>query len=280
MTASLAAGGGRRLWLKWHELRRKGDDPAHQRANLEAGLAEGASLEVDITLTRDGHFVCLHDDELSVDTTGSGPVQEADRAAVARLYQKDGAGRPLEAPPLFLDEVVGALARLPADWPGMFQLDLKTAASGLDARAIERFRTLVAPVARHLVLGGTDWPAVDRLGRGVAGLRLGFDPLDMHEHDPPEDRAAFETLAARSFAIAPDAFAYYFHIPLVLQGLAHGVDLITMAKARGGFVDCWRLEPEDDGADETLARLIAAGADQITTNAPEALAALWEWRQR
>jgi hypothetical protein len=34
--------------LKWHKLRRHPDDPPFGRANLRAGLAAGASLEIDL----------------------------------------------------------------------------------------------------------------------------------------------------------------------------------------------------------------------------------------
>ena len=51
-----------------------------------------------------------------------------------------------------------------------------------------------------------------------------------------------------------------------------------MAKAEGAEVDAWRLEPEDEGASATVARLIEAGVDQITTDSPEALDELWRSR--
>ena len=39
---------------------------------------------------------------------------------------------------------------------------------------------------RLKMLGGTQWRAVTRLGRAVPGLRLAFDPLDVHEAAPPD----------------------------------------------------------------------------------------------
>jgi glycerophosphoryl diester phosphodiesterase len=269
---------GHTVRLKWHQLRRAGTDPAHDRGNLRLGIERGASLEVDLVATRDGHFVCLHDDDLACETTGQGPVQAQDRASVERLRQRAADGRVLTTPPLFLDEVTAALAGAPAGWPGRLQLDLKQPLELIDRRTVERFGALVAPVARHLMLGGTQWRAVSRLGTEVPGLRLGFDPLDIHEAAPPESAAEFAALGAYMLAHAPDAAIYYLHIPLVLRGLELGVDLIAMAKAHGAEVDAWRLEPEDDQAVARLARLIEAGVDQITTDSPEALAGLWERR--
>ncbi len=265
----------RRVRLKWHQLRRASTDPSHDRANLRLGIARGASLEVDIVATRDGHFVCLHDSELASETTGRGQVHEQDRAAVEQLRQCGNDGLALAAPPLFLDEVVVTLAGAPADWPGRLQLDLKQPLDLLDAAMVERFATLAEPVAHHLMLGGTEWRAVVRLGRGVPGLRLGFDPLALHEAAPPGSAAEFQALGAYTLAHAPEAAIFYLHIPTVLLGLRVGVDLIAMVKASGAEVDVWRLEPEDEQAHAKLANLIEAGVDQITTDSPEALEKLW-----
>jgi glycerophosphoryl diester phosphodiesterase len=267
--------GGRTVRLKWHQLRRRSADPSHDRTNLRLGIERGASLEVDIVATRDGHFVCLHDDDLACETTGEGLVQNRDRAAVERLSQCANDGRALASPPLFLDELLATLADVPADWPGRLQLDLKQPVDLLDPPMIERFAVLVEPVARHVMLGGTQWHAVTRLGRALPGLRLGFDPLDIHEAAPPDSAAEFQALGAYTFAHAPEAVIFYFHIPIVLRGLDLGVDLIAMAKAQGAEIDAWRLEPEHEQAAVKLARLIEAGVDQITTDSPEALADLW-----
>ena len=337
MSAGVALRAGeRRIWLKWHQLRRAAGDPAHDRANLQLGIARGASLEVDLVVTRDDHFVCLHDDQLASETTGEGLVQEHDRATIERLRQRDAERRPLATRPLFLDEVVDTLAGAPAHWPGRLQLDLKPPPAPFEGAAIDRFAALVAPVAPHLMLGGARWPAVLRLGRAVPGLRLGFDPCDIHEvappapfdaatverfaaltapvapylmlggarwpavlrlgralprlrlgfdpcdiHEvaPPASAAEFEALGAYTLAHAREAAIFYFHIPMLLRGLELGVDLIATAKARGAEVDAWRLEPGDDLAGATLARLVEAGVDQITTDSPEALEQLWQTRQ-
>lgn len=268
---------GRTVWLKWHQLRRHRDDPAHDRVNLALGVERGASLEVDILATRDGHFVCLHDADLGSETTGQGAVWQHDRAAVERLRQRANDGTPLATPPLFLDEAIAALASA-VGWSGRLQLDLKQPAARIDAAMVERFAALIAPVAAHVMLGGTEWRAVCRLGAAVPDLRPGFDPLEIHEAAPPASAAEFEALAAYTVAHARQAAIYYLHIPTVLRGLDRGVDLVRLVKANGAEVDVWRLEPEDDPDGTRLARLLALGVDQITTDSPEALAALWQGR--
>ena len=280
MSAGVALrSGGRTIWLKWHKLRRAGADPAHDRDNLRRGIALGASLEVDLRATRDGHFVCLHDAEIAAETTGEGLVQDHDRAALERLRQRGNDGRPLPTAPLFLDEVTDALAGAPADWRGRLQLDLQPPPAPFDPVTVERFAALTAPVAPHLLLSGARWPAVLRLGRAVPGLRLGFDPCDIHEVAPPASALEFAALGAYTLAHARAAAIFYFHIPMLLRGLELGVDLIAIARAQGAEVDAWRLEPEDDPAAATLARLVEAGVDQITTDSPEALEQLWRTRK-
>jgi glycerophosphoryl diester phosphodiesterase len=272
--------GGREIRLKWHQLRRAATDPSHDRVNLGLGIEQGASLEVDIVVTRDGHFVCLHDADLACETTGRGPVRGQDRSALERLRQRANDGHPLATPPLFLDEVLTGLAEVPADWPGRLQLDLKQPLSLIDDRLTRRFAELARPVGDHLILAGTEWRAVQRLGAAVPDLRLGFDPLAIHEAAPPASAAEFQALGAYMLAHAKEAAIFYLHIPLVLEGLEAGIDLIGRTKAAGAEIDAWRLEPEDDRATATLARLIAAGVDQVTTDSAIALEQLWQTRAR
>ena len=85
MAAGISLGyGGRRVLLKWHKLRRGANEPPFSLANLRAGLALGASLEIDARMLGDGTWTCLHDDVLDEETTGTGPVNAADAKAIAR----------------------------------------------------------------------------------------------------------------------------------------------------------------------------------------------------
>ena len=71
--------------LKWHKLRQRRDDTPFLRANLAAGLAGGAAMEVDLSATADGDFVCVHDTTLDRETTGTGLVGDWTRQALAKL---------------------------------------------------------------------------------------------------------------------------------------------------------------------------------------------------
>jgi hypothetical protein len=45
--------GGRLIALKWHQLRRRREDPVFARDNLTAALAAGAAIEIDLVATAD-----------------------------------------------------------------------------------------------------------------------------------------------------------------------------------------------------------------------------------
>ena len=61
----------------------------------------------------------------------------------------------------------------------------------------------------------------------------------------------------------------------VLGCLARGENPIAPLRAAGKRVDCWTLDADHAHVVDKLAALIAAGADQITTNDPEVLGQLW-----
>lgn len=263
--------GGRRVLLKWHMLRRAPHDPPFSVENLKAGLALGASMEIDIRLLADRAWVCLHDDRLEEETDGNGPVAALDSGAVRRL-RIAGADYP---PPLLAD----LAAMLPTAAKGScLQIDLKEGAAGIDDAAVASFASIVSPVAARCVLSGTHWPAVQRLGGGIANLRLGFDPYELAEGRTFASASDFEAFVASVWRIAPRADAFYLYHAFVTAALARGCNPIERLKAGGAFVDVWTLDPATPGVVEILHACIAAGADQITTNDPPALARLWRAR--
>jgi len=269
--------GGHAIRLKWHKLRHRPDRAPHDRESLALGLARGALLEVDLQLTGDDHWVCLHDATLDGETTGSGPVAGTPRAAIERLRQRHQDGTPLDAPPLFLDELVDRLARSPG--ASRLQLDLKLDGHPVSDQARSRFADLVAPLARRVDIGAHDWPAVTGLAAAAPGSRPGFDPLELlPDPDDPvlADRAAALAFADAMLAEGQGATMLYLYHGLITQAAALGVDLVAVAHAHGREVDCWTVDPDLAGLERLLRHLFAVGCDQLTTNAPEALEAWWQ----
>lgn len=260
--------GGRSVLLKWHMLRRAPHNPPFSPENLKAGLALGASMEIDIRLMADGAWVCLHDDILDEETDGTGLVAALDSRTMQRL-RIIGADYP---PPLFAD-LAGLVPR--AAKGSCLQIDLKESAAGIDDAAIARFASVVSPVAAHCLLSGTDWQAVLRLGAGVPHLRLGFDPYELAEGRTFASAPDFEAFVAEVWRIAPHADAFYLYHGFVTAALADGCNPIEKLKANGATIDVWTLDPTTPDVVEIMTAAIAAGADQITTNDPPGLARLW-----
>ncbi|HEV3177076.1 MAG TPA: glycerophosphodiester phosphodiesterase family protein, partial [Stellaceae bacterium] len=251
---------GRRVRLKWHKLRRDRADPPFGLANLRAGLAAGASLEIDIRALADGAFVCLHDDVLDGETDGHGRVGEADTAAIRGLRISGTA----YAPPL-LSDIARELAAAPNS-SACLQLDLKEKREGLSLSAIEAFVATIGPVAQSCLLSGTDWHAVEALGAAVPSLRLGFDPLDLAKGRDLADRAAIAAFLEEVAATAPGAAGFYLNYRFVLRALAHGINPVPRLQQGGALVDIWTLDPTTPEICDVLEPILATGADQITTN--------------
>jgi len=261
---------GRRVLLKWHKLRRRRQDPPFSLANLRAGLAAGASLEIDIRALADGEWVVLHDEILDRETDGQGRVAEADAATIRRLRI---AGTDC-APPLLAD-----MARKLAathDTGACLQLDLKEGSETLSTTAVEAFAAAIAPVAQRCLLSGSRWDAVERLGAPVPSLRLGFDPLRLAEGRELAGRESIAAFVEEAAAAAPAAACFYLHYRLILGALAKGVNPVTRLKESGASVDAWTVDPTMPGICEVLPALLASGIDQITTNDPVAMVGLWD----
>jgi glycerophosphoryl diester phosphodiesterase len=267
--------GGRLIALKWHKLRRRREDPAFARANLETALAAGATVEVDLVASADGDFVCLHEFTLEHETTGRGPVAQQPSATVLALRQRDNAGAPLDSRVLGFAELVQiARSNPPRGRPdARVQLDLKEPLAGIRPEVARRFAEELRDLQGWFTLSGPSWPAVRRLAAAVPGLATGFDP-----EDAIEAGMAANEVPGHLLETAPSARIYYLEHGFVLECLAQGYNPIAPLCAAGKRVDCWTLDADHDRVVAKLEALIAAGADQITTNDPERLAHLWRGR--
>lgn len=248
--------GDRKIRLKWHELRCFADDPPFNRRNLRIGLAMGASLEVDIRALACGQFVCLHDPILDNETTGKGPVAQADAASVLCLQI-----RASHEPPLLLDELVKIVRTGPAHPSALLQLDLK---GEVDTAAAGAFAATLQGGAQGFVLSAYDWDMVTRVGGGVSGLALGYDPTEDVE---PGDADVLRLVREK----APEADWIYLRRDFVCASNERGNQLVARLRGSGHQVDCWTIDhgTPDDATD--LVAAMMAGCDQVTTNT----AAVW-----
>ena len=258
--------------LKWHRLRRSRADLPFTPQRLLEGLAAGASMEVDLRLHADHSFVCLHDDTLDRETTGSGPVAQASLEQLRRLRLSGPETATGEG--LILLEDLAELARGTAAPDALIQLDLKEVDTVLDQQTIENFRRTLACVAGRCILSGCDWQAVSRLAAAVPAMRRGFDPCADDTLEQLRDGLDCLDFAESALATAPEAEMIYLDYRIVLAAEGMGIDLVAPFRAAGKAVDAWTLDTDHPDAVRSLKRLLALKIDQITTNEPDALQAL------
>jgi glycerophosphoryl diester phosphodiesterase len=260
-----------RTRLKWHKLRRRRSDAPFLRENLVAGLAAGAALEVDVVVTADGQFLCLHDLTLDAETTGTGPVAKARRSELAQLHQRRTDGRALDSPPLFLDEVMDNVSRMARDAGSLIQLDIKEPHVRFDDALVTQFARTIGTLRHRFIVSGCDASLIARLSGTAPGLAHGFDPLDLYDLGALVQAADFEALARDMLRLAPRAAIYYLEADLVLKGLDSGFNLIERLTGNGAEIDAWTLDADRPGLRDILQRLAGAGVHQITSNDPDEL---------
>jgi glycerophosphoryl diester phosphodiesterase len=260
--------------LKWHRLRRSRDDIDFTIARLLDGLNAGASMEVDLRRHAGPGFVCLHDETLDRETSGTGPIVQAKPELLRNLCLRDQAGIVSKQPILFFEDLVEILGSGARNGP--VQLDLKESRSKLDEATIRDFVRLARYCADRLSLSGEDWEAVRALGKDVPGLALGFDPCELPEARRLKTLTDFSEFVRLALATAPDATMIYLHYPLIIASLDASFDIVGAFHDAQRTVDAWTLDTTSPDFFTCLRRLVACGVDQITTNEPIAVQRAWE----
>jgi glycerophosphoryl diester phosphodiesterase len=294
--------GGRGVLLKYHMFNSGlGEHPPNGLAALDQVLAGSvAVIECDIASLGDGTLVLMHDDTLERETTGVGRVADLGLRAFKALRLRGS-----EEPPATLAEVVDRLRSHAA--PLKLQIDVKAALPLTEAEAAHLLQAL-EPLReqRHLrlVFGCLgDWN-LRLLRRLDPEIELGFDPA-FHLHAPGPRPEPFMALPVRVNAYGyvddhplgfrrvmpvadylrarleelvqhvPGAAEYYLHRGFVQQAAADGFDAIGFVQRETrALVDVWTLNRWDEGIETELPSLLAAGADQITTDSAVQLAAM------
>lgn len=108
-----------------------------------------ALLEIDVTRTRDGALVLMHDDTLDRTTTGRGRVADHTLAQLRATRLIDGAGKVTDAPPPTLREALDMAGKVGS----IVTLDFKS--SGADGETLTRqviAETRAARAAKRAVL--------------------------------------------------------------------------------------------------------------------------------
>lgn len=263
---------GHRTRLKWHMGRRVRSDVPFTPSRAREAMALGASFEVDLNPHADAGFVVLHDETLDRETDGHGPVLATAPDELRRLKLRRPSGEITDEKVLLLDDLADLVRGGSVHPETLIQLDLKVGDDVITDATVEGFARGMAGVAPHFILSGGDRAAVARLGRATEGLNLGFDPCNDGTVSDIVAGADLGTFVTDALEALPEASLIYLDYRAVLTADQRGFDLIAAFHAAGKRIDAYTLDLHHPGADESLKRLIALRADQITTNEPDAVA--------
>ena len=244
--------------------------------------------EIDVRALRDGEFVVLHDDRFDRVTDATGLVREATAVEATRPRFKDGTH------PLLFSEAIQLIAA--NEYPRSIELDLKDLApyTRPQAEALAReaqpvkerahfstpadwnLRRLLAvdPTLRvslnpHCYID-TEYDEDTRLPLGAYGYR------DAHPLARQRISTTGEYLRDRLGGImrlVPGIVEAHVRVGMLEHILDDGVsDVAEIFHSLGLKLDVWTLDADTPRWRERFARIVAAGADIVTTNTPQALA--------
>ena len=273
---------GRLIRLKWHQLRRTSDDPLFTIANLVLGLRQGASVEIDVEILRDGRLVVLHGPTLEKETTGTGRIDTVNPDTVLSARMVNAHGQAMDTGPILLSDLLDAVRNIAPELPPpgletgpLLQLDIKARPELISENVSRAFARQIEPISDYICLGAIDYLQVQHLGRHCPQVLRGFDPEEIMLESRWSRDFDIDWVVETICSIAPDARIAYLSLELVVPGICVGKNLIAAIRERGYFVDCWRLEADDPDASDMLKVIVDAGADQITTNNSLAIERLW-----
>jgi glycerophosphoryl diester phosphodiesterase len=174
--------------------------PENTMAAFERAVAMGATeVETDVSFTRDGHLLLLHDDTLDRTTNGSGRPEDFTLAELKRLdagswrderlsWDRDYAGEPLITLDELLDRFGGTLT---------YHVELKKPQAGLVSAVIAAIER--RGLERHCFVFAIEQEAeLLEATRLAPSIRIAWAPETMLDNDPA---AAVERCAANGFTM-------------------------------------------------------------------------------
>ena len=262
--------------------------------NSPLAIAECATervlrTEIDVRALRDGEFVVLHDDRFDRVTDASGLVRDATAVEATRPRFEDGSH------PLLFREAVLLIAA--SEYPLRIELDLKDLAPYTRSQAEALVRAVQPLKERAYFSCPADWNlrrllAVDpslgvtlnphcyidteldddvRLPVGAYGYR------DAHPLARQRVSSVADYLRDRFGGImrlVPGLSEVHLRVGMFEQMLDDGVtDAAEIFHSLGLKLDLWTLDADTPGWRERFTRIVAAGADIVTTNTARTLAA-------
>ena len=221
--------------------------PANTVSSAVAAIEAGADMvEIDVSLTSDGHAIAIHGPRLEQSTDGYGPIRRVDLAAIRELNAKQAGD---VVPGARVPEVREIVEAVPS---GAFNFDLKT------GRAIPAILELIDREALHdrCVISGATATRVGRLRRARPGVAL---LLNLNRMDKALARtrigARWLSFRYRRLLRADEVVALNISHRFVNQELVHRVHALG--------AEVWAYTADKPGH---VVRLHELGVDSITTN--------------
>lgn len=216
-------------------------------------------LELDLRLTRDGHVVVLHDEDVARTTDGTGPVSSMTLADLRRLdagarFDPPAGGESWRGRGLTVPTFEELLRELPAV---RMNIELKTA----EPLLLEKFAALVRSFDREeLICTGS---ALDDVARNVRAALPGVCMFF------PEEAARTWIMRARGIdGLQPPERYDVLEIPFELDGVQLvDTELVERAHDEGIALQVWTVNDEDG-----MRRAVEVGVDGIMTDDPALLA--------
>lgn len=266
---------GHKTWLKWHRGRRRASDPVFTGERIIEAMRLGASIEVDLVIHGDHGCAVLHDRTLERETTGTGRVRDTSAATLRQLHLRDNDGQPIASKVMLLEDLCALLADDTVHPDALLQLDFKENRQALAPQVVAGFGISVSPIAKSVILSGGDFDAITALAGSAPGLRTGYDPCHCGTLAELKASGNYLGFIEDALATAPDADMIYLAYEIVLAAADAGVDIIAPIHAAGRRVDAWTINSVTPQSIEQVTRLLGLKVDQITTDDPEGLAAVF-----
>lgn len=295
---SIIRAAGRVIPVKVHRGLWSGAHPENSLpAIAECYHAAVARAEIDVHPLRDTDFLVIHDATLDRTTTGTGPVSALSQSDVGTLRLRHADRISSDHPPL-LSEVVALISALPS--PTRLELDF-VSFPPVPWERIERLARILAPVKDRVFVNGYDWN-MRRIRQVDPTIAVAYDLLPyldwVPEGDPDETllglpRGAYGYLDAHPLArqrftpasdyltdrlntlarLVPGARELHIRLAAFERMLDDGVAVADLVHRHGLLLDVWTLNANTPHWRERLARVLASGADILTSDTPRALAA-------
>jgi len=224
-------------------------EPANTVKSAVAAQRAGADMiEIDVSLTSDGHAVALHGPRLDTTTTGSG------RIAVTALADLDGVLAYHRGEPVVGAAIPEIAEIVDATTSAAFNFDLKVRGAIGPVLALISQRNLVD----RSVISGAKWQRVVRIRRRRSGVGV---LVNLNRLDGVMAATRLRTwwLLRRYGRLLrqPDVLGLNLHHRFI------DATLVDAVHSRGAQV--WTFTVDDQAE---IDRVIAAGVDSVTTNRP------------